>query len=229
MIVTVCSGGLDSTTLVYWLRDQGEREQLLVSFDYGQRHAKELSFAERTAQRLGFDHKVVDLRGLTPLLHGSALTDASVDVPEGHYAEDSMKATVVPNRNAIMLSIACGIAVAERASAVAIGVHAGDHFIYPDCRPEFIDAMDHAMRTGTEGFGNVELFAPFLRTTKTGIARMAGRFDVPIGDTWSCYQGGDVHCGACGTCFERREALRDAGVHDPTVYAATPEFEAPRS
>lgn len=220
--LVVLSGGMDSTTLAYLYRQEiGETGRLLcVSFNYGQRHAVELGFAQRTADRLGADWKLVDLDALTPHLHGSALTDASVPVPEGHYAEDTMRATVVPNRNAILLSVATGIAVAENISVVGTAVHAGDHPIYPDCRPSFIDALCKAMILGTESFApeGFRVEAPFLGMSKTDIAQLGDTLGVVWSETWSCYQGRALHCGRCGTCVERREAFDLARVEDPTVY-----------
>lgn len=226
--VAIVSGGLDSTVLAYMLNETHEA-LTLVSFDYGQRHAKELDYAMLTAQALDAEWVLVDLDGLGQLLAGSALTDPSVPVPEGHYAAASMAATVVPNRNAIMLSIATGIAVARGARYVATAVHAGDHAIYPDCRPEFIAAINRALRLGTEGFcaDEFEVLAPLVHRSKADIVRMGADLEVPFENTWSCYQGLTVHCGACGTCVERREAFVLAGVDDPTEYAATPEFSAP--
>lgn len=220
MIVTICSGGLDSVTLVAYLAEQGHAQQL-VAFDYGQRHRKELEYASAAAQRHNYRFDVVQLARLGPLLSGSALTDARVAVPEGHYADESMKATVVPNRNAIMLSIATGLAVARGAQGVAIGVHAGDHPVYPDCRPEFVDALDAAMRLGTAGFHIKEwtgLLAPFVTSSKADIVCIGAELSVPFEQTWSCYNGAELHCGRCGTCVERREAFELAGVVDPTIY-----------
>jgi 7-cyano-7-deazaguanine synthase len=218
---------MDSVTLAYRLRHlDPEGDLILVSVDYGQRHRKELDCARLAAEALDCEHVLVDLTSITPLLSGSALTDPTVDVPEGHYAWDTMKATVVPNRNAILLSVATGIAVARGAEYVATGVHAGDHAVYPDCRPEFISRMSSAMQVANDGFAvpGFSILAPFVHMTKTDIAAIGRAEGVPWEDTWSCYVGGDVHCGACGTCYERREALRDAGIDDPTEYAATPEF-----
>jgi len=222
-IVTTLSGGLDSVTLAHELAADGH-ELVALSFDYGQRHAKEIDFAARCAQRLGADHHVVDLRSITPLLTGSALTDAAVEVPEGHYTDASMAATVVPNRNAIMLSVAIGVAVARGASAVATAVHAGDHPIYPDCRPAFIDAIEHEARVANEGFiaADFRVLAPFLQVAKDEIVRRGAALGVPFDETWSCYVGGAEHCGRCGTCVERREAFELAGVADPTLYAQVP-------
>lgn len=222
-VVTTLSGGLDSVTLAHLLSAEGV-ELISLSFDYGQRHAKELDRAARCADLLGADHHVINLRGVGALLTGSALTDAAVDVPEGHYTDASMAATVVPNRNAIMLSIAIGVAVARKADAVATAVHAGDHVIYPDCRPEFIDAIEHEARVANEGFihEDFRVLAPFLRMTKAEIVQRGEALGVPFGDTWSCYIGGKRHCGRCGTCVERREAFQLAGVADPTAYDEVP-------
>lgn len=218
--VAIVSGGMDSTTLAYWLAHRGHDLHLL-SFDYGQRHRRELSFAERTAERLGARFDIVDLRGITHLLVGCSLTDADVEVPDGHYAEETMKATVVPNRNMMMLSVAGAVAVAEGAEWVATAVHAGDHFIYPDCRPQFVGSMTATLRIANLGFCDpgLQVYAPFVSSTKADIATIGDREGVPWAETWSCYKGGDVHCGACGTCTERIGAFIEAGVADPTEYA----------
>lgn len=220
LVVTTLSGGLDSVTLAHALADEGAA-LVAVSFDYGQRHAKEIELAARCAARLGADHCVVDLRSVGALLTGSALTDPAIDVPEGHYTDVSMAATVVPNRNAIMLSVAVGVAVARGADAVATAVHAGDHPVYPDCRPAFIEAVEHEARVGNEGFisDDFRVVAPYLHVTKDEIVRRGAALGVPFAETWSCYQGGERHCGRCGTCVERREAFELAGVVDPTAYA----------
>lgn len=168
--VAIVSGGLDSVTLAYVLRSEGYTLHLL-SFDYGQRHSKELAFARRCAERLGAEHTVVDLSGLGALLKGSALTESSIEVPEGHYAAPNMAITVVPNRNAIMLAVAYGAAVAEQADVVAAGFHGGDHFIYPDCRPAFVDAFDAMERRAVKGFGkpDLRLYTPFVNIGKHDI------------------------------------------------------------
>jgi 7-cyano-7-deazaguanine synthase len=219
--VVVCSGGLDSVTLAYHVKKQRELSRL-VSFDYGQRHRNELDFAARTAIDLDVRHDIIDISTLAPFLTGSALTD-SVDVPDGHYAEETMRTTVVPNRNAIMLAIAFGIAAGENASAVAAAVHAGDHFIYPDCRPAFVDAFRAMQDRALEGMWKVDFHAPFVDWTKADIARLGTKLGVPFERTWSCYRGGERHCGRCGTCVERQEALYLAGVPDPTAYE-DPDF-----
>src|SRR5579863_5750404 len=219
--VAVLSGGLDSTTMVHWLRAQGYAIAS-ISFDYGQRHRKELEFAEQIAAELDAPWTLIDLHaaGLTSVLAGSALTDESVAVPDGHYADESMKITVVPNRNAIMLSIACALAVTRGAGAVAFGAHTGDHFIYPDCRPEFVRAFEAMVNVAVEGLASIEILAPFLSMTKADIVRLGAELHVPFERTWSCYKGGALHCGTCGTCYERREAFARAHVVDPTVYAS---------
>jgi len=217
--VAVISGGLDSTTMLYLLRGKGYDVQA-ISFDYGQRHRKELDFAQRAAARLGAPWALVDLNaaGFTRFLTGSALTDQQIAVPDGHYADESMRSTVVPNRNAVMLSIACSLATTCGADAVAFGAHAGDHPIYPDCRPEFVDAFEAMERVALHGLADLKIMAPFLGTSKDGIVRLGAELGVPFEETWSCYKGGDAHCGTCGTCFERREAFSLAGVPDPTRY-----------
>lgn len=222
--IVVVSGGLDSVTLAYLLNDK-EYQLTVLSFDYGQRHRKELRFAKQVAERLAADYQVVDLSSLGQLLSGSALTD-DIAVPDGHYAEETMKITVVPNRNAIMLSIAYGVAVAQEADIVAFGAHTGDHFIYPDCRSRFVNAFDVMQAIAVEGYGNpnLRLYTPFIELSKHDIVTIGHNLQVPFEDTWSCYKGGVVHCGTCGTCVERREAFLLANVVDPTVYEAEPEF-----
>lgn len=218
--VAVVSGGLDSAVLAHHLRSEGWHLRLL-SFDYGQRHVREIDHARRLAASLGAAHDVVDLRSAGALLTGSALTDDAVDVPDGHYTDDSMRATVVANRNPIFVQVAVGVAVAERAAAVAVGIHAGDHPIYPDCRPAFVEAAEQLALVANEGFvaDGFRVLAPFLQWSKADIVRRGADLQVPLADTWSCYRGGERHCGACGTCVERREAFADAGVADPTEYA----------
>ncbi|WP_136685437.1 7-cyano-7-deazaguanine synthase QueC [Falsirhodobacter xinxiangensis] len=213
----VCSGGLDSVSLAHILAQDGKLARL-VTFDYGQRHRKEVDFAARTATRLGVPHHMVDLIPLGAALHGSALTDA-VDVPDGHYAEETMRVTVVPNRNAIMLTIAFGIAAANGDDTVAAAVHGGDHFIYPDCRPAFTDAFQMMQNAALDGYADIALHVPFVHLTKADIVRQGARAGTPFAETWSCYKGDAAHCGRCGTCVERQEAFDLAGVADPTPYA----------
>lgn len=220
--VVVLSGGMDSATALYKvINDDGSPPPDDVhglSFDYGQRHVKELAFAAGLCATLGIRHTVIALQ--VPL--ASALTDTEREIPLGHYAHETMRQTVVPNRNAIMLSIAWAVAVSEGAGQVVAGMHAGDHPIYPDCRPEFVHALERSLQLGNEGFGDPALafFTPFIHMTKADIVRegSAYRRPVPYGQTWSCYLGRTLHCGRCGTCVERREAFELAGVTDPTVY-----------
>ncbi len=215
--LAVCSGGLDSVTLACKIARETDLDSLL-SFNYGQRHTTELEYAARCANRLSVPHDVIDIRAVGRLLSGSALTD-DIEVPDGHYEQESMRVTVVPNRNAIMLSIAFGAAASRTCDAVAIAVHGGDHFIYPDCRPGFIDSFQTMQNRALEGLHPVELSAPFVSIDKAGIVRLGADLDVPFADTWSCYRGGETHCGRCGTCVERREAFALARVDDPTEYA----------
>jgi 7-cyano-7-deazaguanine synthase len=219
-IVAVVSGGLDSAVLAHHLRTDGW-ELRLVSFDYGQRHAVELDHARTLAAAMGAPHDVVDLRSAGALLSGSALTDPDVEVPDGHYTDDSMRATVVANRNAIFAMVAVGVAVSDGAAGVALGIHAGDHPIYPDCRPPFVAAAEHLARVANEGFvpEAFAVLAPFLAWSKADIVRRGAELGVPFASTWSCYKGGAAHCGTCGTCVERREAFELAGVDDPTEYS----------
>jgi len=221
--VAISSGGLDSTTLIYEMMHIGYVPHVL-SFDYGQRHAKELKFAKQTAEdlKLQWDLIPIHIASLLARSH-SSLVDPMADVPEGHYAQESMKHTVVPNRNMVMLSIAAAVGIAEEVAVLGIGVHAGDHFIYPDCRPEFIRATQSAITVGNEGFGDLHIYSPFIKKTKTDIARLAMELGVPIEQTWSCYKGGDFHCGRCGTCVERQEAIWEADpkFEDPTIYLDT--------
>jgi 7-cyano-7-deazaguanine synthase len=223
--VAVVSGGLDSVTLAHLLHSQGFQLDLLA-FDYGQRHKRELDFARACAQRLNARLDVVDVSSLAQILSGSALTD-DIPVPHGHYAAPSMAITIVPNRNAIFLTIAYGAAVARNAEAVAVGVHAGDHFIYPDCRAPFIESFAAMQRLAVEGCGHpdLRLLAPFVEKSKADIVALGAGLGVPFHETWSCYEGGGTHCGRCGTCVERREAFVLAGVTDPTEYLSTVEID----
>lgn len=215
--VVVLSGGMDSTVALALHHALGHR-LTAVTVDYGQRHAKEIQAAAQVADHYLVAHIVVPMAPLGQHL-ASALTTAGTQVPEGHYADESMKATVVPNRNAILANVAVGVAVAHQADTVVLGVHAGDHAVYPDCRPAFIDHLNALVAVATEGLHTPRVAAPFVHASKTEIARLGGHLDAPLHLTWSCYNGGDLHCGKCGTCYERREAFRDAGITDPTQYA----------
>jgi 7-cyano-7-deazaguanine synthase len=158
-------------------------------------------------------------------LGGSSLTSPEIAVPHGHYAQQSMKQTVVANRNMIMLAVAAGWAINQRAERVAYAAHTGDHAIYPDCRPEFAEAVDRAIRLAD--WHEVYLYCPFVRLTKAQIVARGAELGVDFVHTWSCYEGGRIHCGRCGTCFERREAFQEANVADPTEYEATPMYQRP--
>jgi 7-cyano-7-deazaguanine synthase len=220
--VVVTSGGLDSTTALYkTLFD--ENEVMAISFNYGQKHKIELKAAKAISERLGIEHQIVELPQWSK---HTALTDPDHDVPEGHYADATMKQTVVPNRNAIMLNVAAGIAIDAGARYVVTGVHAGDHPVYPDCRPEFIDALNEMLETANDEAPHV--IAPFIDKEKDYIAWLAFKLGVPIQMTWSCYKGGVyrsldgpvvIQCGRCSTCVERQEAIHKAGFTDPTEYA----------
>ena len=213
--VVLFSGGLDSTVLVYHLLNEGADLKLL-SIDYGQRHEKELKSSSEIAEFLELEHEILRLPMLNNLLGGSALTDPSISLPEGHYAEDSMKATVVPNRNMILLSLAAGHAISLQFDTVAYAAHAGDHTIYPDCRPEFATAMDQALKLCD--WNTVSLYRPFVQLSKHDLVRKGNELGVPFEKTWSCYAGNDKHCGKCGTCVERKEAFELVGLLDPTEY-----------
>ncbi|MEE1820964.1 7-cyano-7-deazaguanine synthase QueC [Streptomyces sp. BE20] len=219
--VLIFSGGLDSTTAAYHLAANGTR-LILLSIDYGQQHSVELRHAAKIAALLDSPHHVLDLRPLGALLNCSALTDPALAVPDGHYTDATMRSTVVPHRNALMLDLAVAVAVGQGADAVVFGAHAGDHPIYPDCRPAFLTAYQQMVAAANEGFlpDGFQIAAPFLSMTKADIVRVGAAVGVPFERTWSCYKGGAVHCGRCGTCTERREAFTLAEVTDPTVYAS---------
>jgi 7-cyano-7-deazaguanine synthase len=209
----VLSGGLDSTTMLYEYRD---RIAMAVSFHYGSNHNdREIAFAQLHCERLGIPHKVVRLPFIKEFFRSSLLEGADA-IPEGEYDEKNMKSTVVPFRNGIMLSIAAGMAENNRLSYVMLANHAGDHSIYPDCRPEFVQAMNEAMCAGT--WNRVQLFTPYTYLTKSGIAFRGKMRGLDYSETWSCYKGGVNHCGVCATCRERKEALAEAGIEDNTVY-----------
>ena len=215
-VVVLCSGGMDSVTALYAAREEHEI-LAAVSFDYGSKHnARELPFAAEHAAKLGVRHEVVALP-FVGRLFASALLAGGSAIPHGHYQAESMRQTVVPFRNAIMLSAATGFAESIGAGGLVIAAHTGDHVIYPDCREDFMRAMGEAMRLGTEA--GIRLLRPFIAWNKGRIAAEGARLGVDFSRTWSCYEGGAVHCGKCGTCVERREAFAEAGLADPTIYA----------
>lgn len=211
--VIILSGGMDSVTLLHYRKD---RIALAVSFDYGSNHnAREIECAREQCRMLGIDHLVIPLSFMGEYFKSSLLSGAD-DIPEGHYADSNMKSTVVPFRNGIMLAVACGLAESRGLKHVMMANHGGDHAIYPDCRPGFVRAMGAAMREGT--YEGVTLDADFTDITKADIARLGARLGVDYSKTYSCYKGGEKHCGKCGTCVERREAFSEAGINDPTIY-----------
>ena len=215
--VLILSGGMDSTVAAYHLLNMGV-EVICLSFDYGQKHVKELEAASRTCQELGLPHLVVPLAAqLKTLLGGSSLTDDSIDIPEGHYADDNMKSTVVPNRNMIMLALAAGYAISNGADTIAYGAHAGDHAIYPDCRPEFAAAMERALLLCD--YTPLKLIAPFMDMHKGQICAYGDSLGANFANTWTCYKGGEEPCGVCGSCVERAEAFEYANIPDPLVKA----------
>lgn len=209
----VVSGGMDSITLLYDMKD---RIALAVSFDYGSNHnAREIPFAELHCKRLGIKHLTIKLDFMHQYFKSSLLEGADA-IPEGHYDDENMKSTVVPFRNGIMLAIATGLAESNGLKNVMLANHAGDHAIYPDCRPEFVKAMSMATEAGT--YDGIHVLAPYTNITKTDIARRGKALGIDYTETWSCYKGGKKHCGKCGTCTERKEALADAGIEDKTEY-----------
>lgn len=213
--VVITSGGIDSTVLLHDVVVKGIGA-IAVGIDYGQRHGRELLYASRQAYLLGVSFRRIDVSSLGTYLRSSQTTP-EIAVPNGHYAEESMKQTVVPNRNAILLNIAIGIAISEGADSVAYAAHAGDHTIYPDCRPEFAEAMNRVAQICD--WTPISLLAPFVQLTKADIVRRGAELGVDFSQTWSCYKAvSNWHCGVCGTCVERREAFGIAGVEDPTHY-----------
>lgn len=211
--VIVVSGGMDSITLLY---DKKEEIALAVTFDYGSKHnAREIEWAKVHCGRLGIRHIVIKLDFMQKYFT-SSLLEGGDEIPEGHYADENMKSTVVPFRNGIMLSVAAGIAESNGLKKILIANHGGDHTIYPDCRPEFIGAMDRAIANGT--YEDVRIDAPYTNITKADIAKIGKRLGIDYSETWSCYKGGERHCGKCGTCIERKEAMALAGIDDRTEY-----------
>ncbi len=218
-VVAVYSGGMDSTVMLYDLLASGIQIKGAVTFDYGQKHRKEIEGAKEIADSLGLTHRVVDLTAITELFGHSGLTDPETEVPEGHYEEEQMKQTVVPNRNMILVSVATAWAISLEADAVAYAAHSGDHAIYPDCRESFAAALDQAIQLCD--WSEVSLFRPFVNVSKKEIVEIGVKRNAPLEKTWSCYKGGQFHCGKCGTCIERREAFYLASVNDPTRYESS--------
>ncbi|MCQ2195403.1 MAG: 7-cyano-7-deazaguanine synthase QueC [Paludibacteraceae bacterium] len=211
--VIIVSGGMDSTVLLYEYQD---RIALAVSFHYGSNHNdKEIPFAKKHCEKLGIKHITIPLQFMKEYFHSSLLEGADA-IPEGNYDDENMKSTVVPFRNGIMLSIAAGLAENYGLKHVMMANHGGDHTIYPDCRPEFVQGMSNAIAAGT--YDGITLVAPYTNITKTDIAAKGKELGIDFSETWSCYKGGEIHCGKCGTCTERKEALAQAGIEDNTIY-----------
>lgn len=209
----VLSGGMDSVTL---LHEYKEKIALALTFDYGSNHnAREIEMARLNCEELGIEHIVIPLQFMSQYFKSSLLSGAD-DIPEGNYADENMKSTVVPFRNGIMLAIACGLAESRELTGVLIANHSGDHAIYPDCRSEFVENMGKAMAAGT--YCNMELIAPYTNINKVEIAKRGNALGLDYAKTYSCYKGGEKHCGKCGTCVERKEAFELAGIKDPTEY-----------
>jgi len=214
-VVVLVSGGMDSVTALYHAAQDHEIVAAL-SFDYGSKHNhRELPFAAWHCEKLGVRHQVVNLPFINELFQSDLLRSGG-DIPEGHYEADSMKQTVVPFRNGILLSIAAGYAESVEAGGLAIAAHSGDHAIYPDCREEFMHPMAEAIEAGT--YADLKIIRPFIDQRKEEIAAIGADLGIDFSQTWSCYKGGEEHCGKCGTCVERKEAFEIAGVVDPTVY-----------
>ncbi|TBW53739.1 7-cyano-7-deazaguanine synthase QueC [Marinobacter halodurans] len=213
-VVVIYSGGMDSFTLLHRARAAGYEVHAL-SFNYGQRHVRELECARTVCEELGLPHKVVDMSPMGDLLSGSSLTD-DIEVPEGHYEEAGMKSTVVPNRNMILISLATGYAVSVGAQAVWFGAHGGDHAIYPDCRPEFVEKMDAVCRIAN--YEPVRVEAPYMALDKGEILAEGLAMNLDYSQTWTCYNGRDAACGRCGSCVERLEAFAARGQRDPLPY-----------
>ena len=213
-VVVIYSGGMDSFTVLNRALHDG-KEVFALTFDYGQRHVKEIEYASTVCKSLDVNHKVIDISAINQLLAGSSLTD-DIDIPEGHYEAESMKSTVVPNRNMILLSLAVGYAVSVGASQVYYGAHSGDHAIYPDCRPEFVMKMNEVCKIAN--YESVEIFSPYLAVTKSDILTDGLKMGLKYDNTWTCYNGREKACGQCGACQERLEAFSDNNVTDPLNY-----------
>ncbi|MCU4676509.1 7-cyano-7-deazaguanine synthase QueC [Catenovulum sp. 2E275] len=212
--VVIYSGGMDSFTVLNQAIAEGYQVYPL-SFNYGQRHLKELEFAAKVCENLNVQHKVVDISAINSLLAGSSLTD-DIDIPEGHYEEDSMKSTVVPNRNMILLSLAVGYAVSIGANKVFYGAHSGDHAIYPDCRPEFVEKMKAVCAIAD--YQPIDIVTPFLNDSKIDILTHGLKMGLDYSQSWTCYNGRAKACGKCGACQERLEAFAENDLTDPLEY-----------
>lgn len=212
--VVIYSGGMDSFTILNKAKQEGY-ELYALTFDYGQKHKKEIEYASRVCQELGINHRIIDITAINQLLQSSSLTSEK-EIPEGHYADDNMKSTMVPNRNMILLSLAIGYAVDIGANKVFYGAHSGDHTIYPDCRPEFVEAMNAVAKIAN--YEPVEIITPYLSGDKISILADGLKMGLDYGKSWTCYNGREKACGKCGSCDERLEAFRLNNAIDPLPY-----------
>jgi len=217
--VVIASGGVDSSTLLYKTVNDNY-ETYALTFIYGQKHKREIESAKKICEGIKVHHKIIDLSVLKDVLSGSALTDSGVEIPEvpetaEHY--ETLKTTIVPNRNSIFLSIAIGYAVSIKANYIFFGAHHSDRGVYPDCRQEFVEAFEYAERLANDST-HLVISAPFVRMNKSEIVKLGAELGVPYKETWSCYKGGRIHCGVCSSCRERKRAFQEAGVVDPTEY-----------
>ena len=217
--VVIASGGVDSSALLYKTVNENY-ETYALTFIYGQKHKREIESAKKICEGIKVHHKIIDLSVLKDVLSGSALTDSGVEIPEvpetAEYYE-TLRATIVPNRNSIFLSIAIGYAVSIKANYIFFGAHHSDRGVYPDCRQEFVEAFEYAERLANDST-HLVISAPFVRMNKSEIVKLGAELGVPYKETWSCYKGGRIHCGVCSSCRERKRAFQEAGVVDPTEY-----------
>lgn len=215
----ILSGGMDSCTLAHMYKAEGHDLEC-ISFNYGQKQIIELEHAQKIAKKLNVKHQIVDVSFLKNIFKNSALTDDSIPVPHGAYTKENMSVTMVPNRNTILLSIAWSIACVEKADILAYGAQCGDHYLYPDTRPDYFSAINLALRLGTEDCRNpnLELQAPLLKLSKAEVIKLGLKYNVDYSKTYSCYEGGELHCGKCGACQNRIKAYQELGLKDPIIY-----------
>jgi len=214
-ILFILSGGLDSTTALYELKKDCEVMEA-ITFDYDQRHKREIESAKKICELLDLPHKIINIKNFNELLQGSSLTSPQIATPHGYYQEETMKQTVVPNRNAIMINIAAGYAISKKIYGLGLGVHAGDHYIYPDCRPQFIASQEQTLSLANDC--DFKLYAPFLHINKAAVVAKGHELGVPFEYTWTCYEGSQKACGKCGSCMERAEAFAQNNLSDPITY-----------
>ena len=213
--LVVLSGGLDSTTALYWAKKKYGNVET-ITFNYGSKHNEiEISYAKKTCEKIGVKNTVINLDFINKHFKSDLLKSGG-DIPEGYYTAENMKSTVVPFRNGIMLAISAGFAESNDCDVLVLGNHSGDHAIYPDCRAGFISGIATAIYEGTAK--HIETMSPFCEMSKTDIVKLGNELGVDFSLTYSCYKGQEKHCGKCGTCTERKEAFEQAGVKDPTDY-----------